>query len=357
MPDLENAVPDPEKVASTAIRQLTGTVIPGPEDTPDHVYHYTTADGLSGILKTQCLHATDVRYMNDPSEQLYADALIQRVIRNRNSDPLLEVLAETIRGTLQHVKVATYAACFCEKPDLLSQWRAYSSAGTGYAIEFDWKTMAGAQPGPLAGKVEYNPAAQEALVERILKQPLEDSLAQVKAILESIRAGSTKRDDLWPPPEAPDKLGSDERRHDPIARALDAIQGTERSGPEFTAAAVQLAFSAAQTVGKSTLAHPSVTVACARYFLKSRAFSEEREWRLVGWQPPGTSEQFRVKNGIFVPYIEFRAPRRTTLPITKITIGPGLHPQQAADSLMRLLAQLKLSHIPVEASPIPIRIL
>ncbi len=350
------AAPEPE-LESGVRRELRGTsVLPDPQHIPDHVYHYTTAEGLLGILKTQCLHATDVRYMNDPSEQLYGDALIQRVIKTFDPDPLLEVIAEVFRVVLQRSNIAAYAACFCERGDLLSQWRAYSSAGTGYALELDWNVMAGPHEGPLPGKVEYETATQEELVEQILKRPFQESLAQMRATMESIRAGATTRRELWPPPE-PTKPGPGERHRDPITHALEVIKGPERSGPEFMAAAIQLRVSAAHTVGRSALLRPSVTVGAARYFLKSPAFSEEQEWRLIGWLPPGTSEQFRVKNGIFVPYIEFRAPRRTTLPITKIIIGPSLRPHKAHDSLTRLLAQLKLGHIPVEASRIPIRIL
>ena len=43
------------------------------------------------------------------------------------------------------------------------------------------------------------------------------------------------------------------------------------------------------------------------------------------------------------------------LPITRVIVGPGPHPDQAKDSIERFLQSKGLSHIAVEASPIPLR--
>jgi len=352
-----NPWPEAPIMAEQVMKDLRGTSV-FPENPPPRVYHYTTPEGLAGILKTQCLHATDVLYMNDASEQAYADSLIQRVISALDKDPLMGFLTETLRLKRQREHVAIYAACFCERGDLLSQWRAYSNGGTGYAIELDWKAMAGPQPGPwpVAGKVEYDAKAQEALVERILGQAFKESLPELKATIEGIRVGSITRDDLWPPAQKPQSPSAGEESVDLLQIALDRIKSTERSSPDFLAGAMQLGFAAAETVGRTKLVSPQVAAGLVRPFLKSSVFSQEEEWRLVGWLPPATIEQFRVKNGILVPYTEFRAPGLTTLPITKIIVGPGLHPQRARDSLLRLLAQSKLGHVPVEASPIPLQV-
>jgi len=34
-----------------------------------------------------------------------------------------------------------YACCFCEDPDILSQWRTYANRGGGYAIGFDTEDL------------------------------------------------------------------------------------------------------------------------------------------------------------------------------------------------------------------------
>ena len=45
---------------------------PGLPDKPAILYHYTTPEGLKGILQSGKLWATEVRYMNDASELDYA---------------------------------------------------------------------------------------------------------------------------------------------------------------------------------------------------------------------------------------------------------------------------------------------
>lgn len=57
-----------------------------PEKEPSELFHYTTADGLLGILTKQNLWATDVLYLNDASEFRYADELIVEAIKKLDVD-------------------------------------------------------------------------------------------------------------------------------------------------------------------------------------------------------------------------------------------------------------------------------
>src|SRR5205823_7132069 len=43
---------------------------------PDTLYHYTSADGLVGMLDTGRIWATHAAFMNDPTELQYAAAVI-----------------------------------------------------------------------------------------------------------------------------------------------------------------------------------------------------------------------------------------------------------------------------------------
>ena len=50
------------------------------------LYHYTTLEGLTGILEHRCLWATHYRYLNDSSEALLMkDKLIETVHSNYRS--------------------------------------------------------------------------------------------------------------------------------------------------------------------------------------------------------------------------------------------------------------------------------
>ncbi|HEY2467771.1 MAG TPA: DUF2971 domain-containing protein [Terracidiphilus sp.] len=111
------------------------------------LYHYTTADGLKGIVENEELWATSAYYLNDSAEILYGyrvlDLALQEWLKRTNlpEDSVARGLAESLRSYFgqdaleRNVITPIYLACFCEEGNLLSQWRAYGSSG-GYSIGF-----------------------------------------------------------------------------------------------------------------------------------------------------------------------------------------------------------------------------
>jgi Protein of unknown function (DUF2971) len=124
---------------------------------PDVVYHYTTASGLLGIIQHRKLWMTDIEFMNDAVELTYARPVVLDSLRDRadqiappGEDSAEGMRADTLRNAAGELEPASqnyhvYATCFCEKGDLLSQWRAYGGDG-GYAIGFrtEWLLEASA---------------------------------------------------------------------------------------------------------------------------------------------------------------------------------------------------------------------
>src|SRR5262245_31729354 len=51
---------------------------------PAVLYHYTTAQGLHGMLTSGRVWATNVGFLNDPSEMRYAARLIRDVIKEES---------------------------------------------------------------------------------------------------------------------------------------------------------------------------------------------------------------------------------------------------------------------------------
>jgi len=109
---------------------------------PDLLYHYTTTQGLIGILDSDCLWATEVRFLNDVSEASYGREVVLEALR-------AAIKAEQDKGRLRNLRTAlsyftprlgwdmsSIVVCFSEQPDQLSQWRAYGRGG-GFAIGFD----------------------------------------------------------------------------------------------------------------------------------------------------------------------------------------------------------------------------
>lgn len=138
---------------------------------PASVYHYTSAEGLLGIVGSGQLRATDLRYLNDTSElhygltemlrayeatsqaskQTFTDQLAE-LYRIEDWQPIGELglsafvnlpqerfgpVANAIVNSLEE-SIIIGVACFCGEGDLLSQWRGYGIGG--YALGFDART-------------------------------------------------------------------------------------------------------------------------------------------------------------------------------------------------------------------------
>jgi hypothetical protein len=105
---------------------------PKAQDFMKPLYHYTDSDGLIGIVTSKYLRATDSRFVNDPLELEYGRGLFKEVLGQFGVPPhVVRMISEGI------LPMSVYVASFCEDGDLLSQWRAYSSDGLGYAVGFD----------------------------------------------------------------------------------------------------------------------------------------------------------------------------------------------------------------------------
>jgi hypothetical protein len=67
---------------------------------PEILYHYTTREGLLGILRSRTVWATSIRFLNDASEYTYAQSKFiekLREIRQRISPMYSKELDEAIR--------------------------------------------------------------------------------------------------------------------------------------------------------------------------------------------------------------------------------------------------------------------
>jgi hypothetical protein len=104
-------------------------------------YHYTDAAGLIGILSSHRLWASDIRFLNDPSEGRFLPERLLALMEGKAGGPSVPErnVIGTIRNSLANPRdnSSTFSVSFCADGDLLSQWRGYGSFGTGYAIGLD----------------------------------------------------------------------------------------------------------------------------------------------------------------------------------------------------------------------------
>lgn len=299
-----------------ALTRIMNESLPGEPQTP-HVYHYTSIDGLLGILDSRVLRATDVTYMNDTSEYSYACGIAEQVISKLKGElPGLAGFAQPPWAVHTSQGGKVYAACFCETGDLLSQWRAYSDRGVGYAIEFPLERLSAmidrACGWAAIGRVYYDEDEQKEILTRVARTALEARVSDAED------EAPTTLNELME--DTPDKL---------LDR--DRLLAFHRVINNFV-----------------------ISLSTTLPFLKSPAFYQEQEWR-ISVMAAGLSEKFRPSNGLLIPYSEIplgEPPQQ--LPITRIMIGPNPHPRQAEDSLKRFLESKGLSYIQVDVSPIPV---
>jgi hypothetical protein len=111
---------------------------------PDHLYHYTSMSALEGILGSKCFWATDIRYMNDVTEQHYAWDITLDVLASRSdliSREVTHILKEEggIPGLEQ--EAFRYTVSFCGQRDLARQWREYTPTENGVALALPFSVL------------------------------------------------------------------------------------------------------------------------------------------------------------------------------------------------------------------------
>jgi len=101
--------------------------------------HYTTFDGLEGILQENSLWMTHNSCLNDISEGKYGiEKIIKNLIKDEKDPELVEILGKFHQGLINEVhSVGTCIVSFCKQSNSLNQWRAYSYNGNGVMIGID----------------------------------------------------------------------------------------------------------------------------------------------------------------------------------------------------------------------------
>jgi DUF2971 family protein len=158
---------------------------------PGELWHYTTASGLIGILKSKCLKASHITGMNDADEYNYSISSLSKAIEIRLSEESqvsgeTRVMLEKFRvslniGGLKRENVPPiFVACFTQDVDLANHWGEYGDRGKGYAIGFSVPDLlqAGNDQGLFLLKCIYDNQETDQIMEKIVKQ-LEKVFADV----------------------------------------------------------------------------------------------------------------------------------------------------------------------------------
>lgn len=181
----------------TALRG-TAPIVPPLLEHRHHVWHYTDAGGLAGIIsgspsghqeQTGVLWATAATMLNDPDELTYgAERVAKWFEREGNARAGGAAVHVAIRSVLSDLRdwILTnpaYVVCASADGDMLGQWRGYAGKA-GFAIELDpadeyaiW-----GRPNPNSSfawapawiKVAYTPSDQDTLMQHYFSYMLDD---------------------------------------------------------------------------------------------------------------------------------------------------------------------------------------
>ena len=264
------------------------------------LFHYTTADGLKGIVEQRELRASSAYFLNDSAEILYGYCVLNEVLRDwiskRNLTETSVALgtAHTLERGFGHdlqnrnMIQPIYLACFCEDDNLLSQWRNYGQSG-GYSLGFN---------SPCEGTVHGLMPEACAYTARWVKVEYERD--------EQARRCRTVLDYLLPILDEPNLIES--------VREIDPLS--------------PFGYQGLLTAISDILLEEIVA-------FKSRDFEVEKEWRIVVRQrellKQGTDDggatplpiHFRAVRGLLVPYVKLiPIEKGNLLPLVSVRSGP-----------------------------------
>lgn len=148
---------------SLALDRLFDRVAEAPHSgAPPVLYHYTTFQGVQGIISSQRFWETAHDCTNDEAELVSADAVIIEVaekLRSTATGAAGRVLRRFVKGysALQVTKMLTVClSCFSLARDDEMQWKKYGDDGRGVCLGIRVMNEAGpAEPASALVKVDY----------------------------------------------------------------------------------------------------------------------------------------------------------------------------------------------------------
>ena len=279
---------------------------------PDLIFHYCDANALLNILQTQKLWATATRYLNDKTELVMSFRNVPQHLANLPDSAALRIFTEghakglfsTTADLMSNaIGMEQFVTCFSEDEDSLSQWRAYGSDGTGFALGFAPSELAMLQGDAVSDGVirgmKYGAADESDLVVSLASE----LIAVVEPYVDALETTG------WNTPRA------------------EPLTTRQWLGLRFGECIADLAFES-----------------------KDVTFRDEKEWRIYA---NAGDLQFRATPRGIVPYrsLDARAVGSNRMPLKRIVMGPKLDPLQTTRVLMYLTESQGYGHGGVDIRP------
>jgi len=286
----------------------------------DLLWHYTTPEGLTGIIESSSLWATDVFYLNDSAEFMHGINIAREIIKQKISSLCgdekrrLERFDTDLSFIGPDHKRPVYVCSLSKTENELSQWRAYCEGG-GFSIGFPHQCLADAIQDQ---HFELKECVYDAGEQKIIINSLIDS--QVMPYIKN--------------PEQFSRIPCTEQEISSIV-----CGGSNKFLWELSSTC-------------STLKHPS--------------FKREEEWRLVfdhkyAFEKDENDKnkirpEFRTKTGLIIPYICIKLPENEDFwRQVSIIIGPTKYEKELKGSVHTLFRKYHKTSITITHSEMPFR--
>ncbi len=313
------------------------------KESNNELFHYTTQQGLIGILENNSIWATHYQYLNDYSEIFkFKGELISHFCTKSSmgkqpisKDKILRFINKMYEFLSREIYIASFCKEKTENPNIyfngrLSQWRAYGEDG-GFAIEFE--------KDKLEEQIEKEGLLFDYLCLTIEEVIYSSEFEDCSKACNSLNVNFDDKRAVY--------KEAFEKELKVIEKCIfeDKHENDKKSQIEETC----LPF-----------------IRCITRY-KDCGFVEEQEIRIIAM--PAVLEairpkkrEFRNKNGEQVPYIELFNPVNSTelnndykftLPIKRIIVGPHKNKEIRRTWLLLKLAAMGRTDIQVNVSEIP----
>lgn len=310
------------------------------EKQPRNTYHYTSPDAFLSIIKNECIRFSDIRYMNDKSETVYAVKLLLDFLQeNRGKylfveDVLDKLIGKQFYSDIQELRTTnvsfnqipgfdcltnrSFLFCLSTKKDALNMWNYYVKNGhyEGYNIGFDLYELLKTFDVPQAntsdafliyhGKVVYKKELQYRVIEKIVDE-VEKISENSQIDMKLPYAAVTLRN----------KLES---------------EGLFIKHPEFSS---EQEYRIVLHIAEKRIPH-----------------NEEEGANFFGTNNKSIIEDFCIKNGLVVPFLKVKLP---SLSISKVTVSPITEFDLVSKGISELLEVHNFKNVEIQQSKIPIR--
>lgn len=273
---------------------------------PEQLFHFTTAEGLIGIMQDGHVRASYAASLNDPSETRHAlvvaeELLAKHVTKAQRQRVLANLLQPENSASIGHI--FPYVISFCGRIDSAFHWLHYGRSGRGFAISLEPEQVKA--PKFDLVPIIYRRSEQERFLEELITA-VEGATEMARPIVESV-------------------LGTE----------LDHMA--------------------------ATICTNVIRAAAAR--MKHASFEAEDEWRLitvdhVAWGSTGPERSstldiaFRSADSRVIPFVLVPMP---TPAVREVVIGYS-NPSDISDAALKMLWQLTIGGTPrYSRSSVPVR--